>query len=82
MSEFQPKLAKNQEKPLNIYNSICNQLYLEANDNDNQKIIEVNIKKNRSGTKKTLLYHFAMPTQTFQEIGYVLPYQLEEFERS
>ncbi|WP_017193226.1 DnaB-like helicase C-terminal domain-containing protein, partial [Italian clover phyllody phytoplasma] len=32
MSEFQPKLSKDQEKPLNIYNQNCNQLYLEAND--------------------------------------------------
>ncbi|MGE9276553.1 MAG: replicative DNA helicase [Candidatus Phytoplasma pruni] len=76
MSEFQPQLSKGQEKPLNIYNSTLNQLYLESNDNENQKIIEVNIKKNRSGTKKTLIYHFEMTTQTFQEIGYVLPYQL------
>ncbi|MCQ9618422.1 MAG: Replicative DNA helicase [Candidatus Phytoplasma pruni] len=79
MSEFRPKLVKDQEKPLNIYNSTLNQLYLESNDNENQKIIEVNIKKNRSGTKKTLVYHFEMSTQTFQEIGYVLPYQIETY---
>ncbi|WYY26263.1 Replicative DNA helicase-like protein [Candidatus Phytoplasma fraxini] len=79
MSEFRPKLAKDQEKPLNIYNSTLNQLYLESDDNENQKIIEVCIKKNRSGTKKTLIYHFEMSTQTFQEIGYVLPYQIETY---
>ncbi|MBS2993813.1 replicative DNA helicase ['Santalum album' aster yellows phytoplasma] len=79
MSEFQPKLSKDKTKLLNIYNSTLNQLYLEADDNDHQKIIEVNIKKNRSGTKKTLVYHFEMTTQTFQEIGYVLPYQIETF---
>ncbi|MDW3617540.1 MAG: DnaB-like helicase C-terminal domain-containing protein [Candidatus Phytoplasma pruni] len=79
MSEFRPKLAKDQEKPLNIYNSTLNQLYLESDDNENQKIIEVCIKKNRSGTKKTLIYHFEMSTQTFQEIGYVLPYQIENY---
>ncbi|WP_017193528.1 replicative DNA helicase, partial [Vaccinium witches'-broom phytoplasma] len=79
MSEFRPKLAKDQEKPLNIYNSTLNQLYLESDDNENQKIIEVCIKKNRSGTKKTLIYHFEMTTQTFQEIGYVLPYQIETY---
>ncbi|XXP77321.1 MAG: replicative DNA helicase [Lettuce witches'-broom phytoplasma] len=79
MSEFQPKLSKDKEKPINIYNSVLNQLHLEANDNENQKIIEVCIKKNRSGTKKTLLYHFEMTTQTFQEIGYVLPYQIETY---
>ncbi|WEK82134.1 MAG: replication initiation and membrane attachment protein [Candidatus Phytoplasma pruni] len=79
MSEFQPQLSKDQEKPLNIYHSTLNQLYLESNDNENQKIIEINIKKNRSGTKKTLVYHFEMATQTFQEIGYVLPYQIETY---
>ncbi|XFE94004.1 hypothetical Protein pso3_03150 [Candidatus Phytoplasma solani] len=35
--------------------------------------------KNRSGTKKTLIYHFELTTQTFQEIGYVLPYQIETY---
>ncbi|PQP79576.1 DNA helicase [Candidatus Phytoplasma phoenicium] len=79
MSEFQPKLSKDQEKPLNIYNQNCNQLYLESNDNENQKIIELSIKKNRSGTKKNLVYHFEMNTQTFQEIGYILPYPLESY---
>ncbi|MBY7576666.1 hypothetical protein K6L59_00360, partial [Candidatus Phytoplasma sp. Tabriz.2] len=79
MSEFQPKLSKDQEKPLNIYNQNCNQLYLEANDNESQKIIELSIKKNRSGTKKNLVYHFEMTTQTFQEIGYILPYPLESY---
>ncbi|QTX02613.1 replicative DNA helicase [Candidatus Phytoplasma luffae] len=79
MSEFNPNIKKNTTKPLNIYTSTLNQLYLEADDNDNQKIIEVNIKKNRSGTKKTLVYHFKMTTQTFQEVGYVLPYQIEDF---
>ncbi|MEZ0180202.1 replicative DNA helicase ['Camptotheca acuminata' phytoplasma] len=79
MSEFQPKLSKDQDKPLNIYNQNCNQLYLASKNNESQKIIEVNIKKNRSGTKKTLVYHFEMTTQTFQEIGYVLPYQIETF---
>lgn len=79
MSEFQPKLSKDQEKPLNIYNQNCNQLYLEANDNESQKIIELSIKKNRSGTKKNLVYRFEMTTQTFQEIGYILPYPLESY---
>ncbi|MDW3618042.1 MAG: DnaB-like helicase C-terminal domain-containing protein [Candidatus Phytoplasma pruni] len=79
MSEFQPQLSKDQEKPLNIYNSTLNQLYLESNDNENKKIIEINIKKNRSGAKKTLVYRFEMSTQTFQEIGYVLPYQIETY---
>ncbi|MBS2126419.1 AAA family ATPase ['Fragaria x ananassa' phyllody phytoplasma] len=79
MAEFQPKLSKDKEKPINIYNSTLNQLYSEANDNENQKIIELCIKKNRSGAKKTLLYHFEMATQTFQEIGYVLPYQMETY---
>ncbi|WP_323847688.1 MAG: DnaB-like helicase C-terminal domain-containing protein [Phytoplasma sp.] len=79
MAEFQPKLSKDKEKPINIYNSVLNQLYLEANNNENQKIIELCIKKNRSGTKKTLIYHFEMATQTFQEIGYVLPYQMETY---
>ncbi|MEC4558996.1 MAG: DnaB-like helicase C-terminal domain-containing protein, partial ['Conium maculatum' witches'-broom phytoplasma] len=79
MSEFQPKLSKDKEKPINIYNSNLNQLHLELNDNENQKIIEVCIKKNRSGTKKNLLYHFEMTTQTFQEIGYVLSYQIETY---
>ncbi|KND62802.1 DNA helicase, DnaB-like [Candidatus Phytoplasma phoenicium] len=53
MSEFQLKLNENQEKPLNIYNQDCNQLYLESKNNESQKIIELSIKKNRSGTKKT-----------------------------
>ncbi|XFE94222.1 hypothetical Protein pso3_05440 [Candidatus Phytoplasma solani] len=79
MTEFQPKLSKDKEKPLNIYNQNCNQLYLESKDNENQKIIEICIKKNRSGTKKTLIYHFELTTQTFQEIGYVLPYPLESY---
>ncbi|BAD04635.1 replicative DNA helicase [Onion yellows phytoplasma OY-M] len=79
MSEFQPKLSKDQEKPLNIYNQNCNQLYLVSKNNESQKIIELSIKKNRSGTKKTLIYHFEMTTQTFQEIGYVLPYQIETY---
>lgn len=77
MSEFQSKLHKNQEKPLNIYNQNCNQLYSATPNDEAQKIIELAIKKNRSGTKKTLIYHFAMNTQTFQEIGYLLPYPLE-----
>ncbi|MBP5835821.1 replicative DNA helicase [Candidatus Phytoplasma meliae] len=79
MAEFQPKLSKDKEKPINIYNSNLNQLHLEANDHENQKIIELCIKKNRSGTKKTLLYHFEMTTQTFQELGFVLPYQIETY---
>ncbi|WP_373403321.1 replicative DNA helicase [Candidatus Phytoplasma solani] len=79
MTEFQPKLSKDKEKPINIYNSTLNELYLESKDNENQKIIEICIKKNRSGTKKTLIYHFELTTQTFQEIGYVLPYQIENY---
>ncbi|RMI87643.1 replicative DNA helicase [Candidatus Phytoplasma solani] len=79
MTEFQPKLSKEKEKPINIYNSTLNELYLESKDNENQKIIEICIKKNRSGTKKTLIYHFELTTQTFQEIGYVLPYQIESY---
>ncbi|BAD04473.1 replicative DNA helicase [Onion yellows phytoplasma OY-M] len=79
MSEFQPKLSKDQEKPLNIYNQNCNQLYLASKNNESQKIIELSIKKNRSGTKKNLVYHFEMTTQTFQEIGYILPYSLESY---
>ncbi|WP_373402815.1 replicative DNA helicase [Candidatus Phytoplasma solani] len=79
MTEFQPKLSKDKEKPINIYNSTLNELYLESKDNENQKIIEICIKKNRSGTKKTLIYHFELTTQTFQEIGYVLPYQIETY---
>lgn len=79
MTEFQPKLSKEKEKPLNIYNQNCNQLYLESKDNENQKIIEICIKKNRSGTKKTLIYHFELTTQTFQEIGYITPYQIETY---
>ncbi|TKA87880.1 MAG: replicative DNA helicase [Candidatus Phytoplasma asteris] len=79
MTEFQPKLSKDKEKPINIYNSTLNQLYLESKDNENQKIIEICIKKNRSGTKKTLIYHFELTTQTFQEIGYILPYQIETY---
>ncbi|WP_349401934.1 DnaB-like helicase C-terminal domain-containing protein [Candidatus Phytoplasma solani] len=79
MTEFQPKLSKDKEKPINIYNSTLNELYLESKDNENQKIIELSIKKNRSGTKKNLVYHFEMNTQTFQEIGYVLPYPLESY---
>ncbi|GAK74244.1 MAG: replicative DNA helicase [Candidatus Phytoplasma asteris] len=79
MSEFQPKLAKDQEKPLNIYNQNCNQLYLASKNNESQKIIELSIKKNRSGTKKNLVYHLEMTTQTFQEIGYILPYPLESY---
>ncbi|GAK74136.1 replicative DNA helicase, partial ['Chrysanthemum coronarium' phytoplasma] len=78
-TEFQPKLSKDKEKPINIYNSTLNQLYLESKDNENQKIIEICIKKNRSGTKKTLIYHFELTTQTFQEIGYILPYQIETY---
>ncbi|MDV3199186.1 MAG: DnaB-like helicase C-terminal domain-containing protein [Sweet potato little leaf phytoplasma] len=72
MAEFQPQLTKDKTKSLMIYNSTCQQLYLESKDSENQKIIELNIKKNRSGPKKTLVYHFEMATQTFQEIGYVL----------
>ncbi len=53
MSEFQPNMAKDKTKPLNIYNDHDNQLYSNVSKNENQKIIEVNIKKNRSGTKKT-----------------------------
>ncbi len=79
MSEFQPKLFKDKEKPINIYNSTLEEIYSDYNDNENQKIIEVCIKKNRSGTKKTLVYHFEMTTQTFQEIGYVLPYKIETY---
>ncbi|WP_026052453.1 replicative DNA helicase [Italian clover phyllody phytoplasma] len=79
MSEFQPKLSKDQDKPLNIYNQNCNQLYLASKNNESQKIIELSIKKNRSGTKKNLVYHFEMTTQTFQEIGYILPYPLESY---
>ncbi|WP_349402207.1 replicative DNA helicase [Candidatus Phytoplasma solani] len=79
MSEFQPKLSKDKEKPLNIYNQNCNQLYLGSKNNESQKIIELSIKKNRSGTKKNLVYHFEMNTQTFQEIGYILPYPLENY---
>lgn len=79
MSEFKPKLSKDKEKPINIYNSTLEELYSDYNDNENQKIIEVCIKKNRSGTKKTLIYHFEMTTQTFQEIGYVLPYKIETY---
>ncbi|WP_017193102.1 DnaB-like helicase C-terminal domain-containing protein, partial [Italian clover phyllody phytoplasma] len=79
MSEFQPKLSKDKEKPINIYNSTLEEIYSDYNDNENQKIIEVCIKKNRSGTKKTLIYHFEMTTQTFQEIGYVLPYKIETY---
>ncbi|ABC65455.1 conserved hypothetical protein [Aster yellows witches'-broom phytoplasma AYWB] len=78
MSEFQPKLSKDKEKPINIYNSTLEELYSDYNDNENQKIIEVCIKK-RSGTKKILIYHFEMITQTFKEIGYVLPYQMETY---
>uniref|UniRef100_UPI000375536C DnaB-like helicase C-terminal domain-containing protein n=1 Tax=Italian clover phyllody phytoplasma TaxID=1196420 RepID=UPI000375536C len=79
MSEFQPKLSKDQEKPLNIYNQDCNQLYLASKNNESQKIIELSIKKNRSGIKKNLVYRFEMTTQTFQEIGFVLPYPLESY---
>ncbi|WAN63174.1 Replicative DNA helicase protein [Candidatus Phytoplasma rubi] len=79
MSKFQPKISKDKEKPLNIYNQDLNQLYLESKNNESQKIIELSIKKNRSGTKKNLVYHFEMNTQTFQEIGYVLPYPLENY---
>ncbi|GLH60535.1 AAA family ATPase [Paulownia witches'-broom phytoplasma] len=79
MSEFQPKLSKDQDKPLNIYNQNCNQLYLASKNNESQKIIELSIKKNRSGTKKNLVYHFEMTTQTLQEIGYILPYSLESY---
>ncbi|WAN63487.1 Replicative DNA helicase [Candidatus Phytoplasma rubi] len=79
MSEFQPKISKDKEKPLNIYNQNCNQLYLASKNNESQKIIELSIKKNRNGTKKNLVYHFEMTTQTFQEIGYILPYSLESY---
>ncbi|WP_017193051.1 DnaB-like helicase C-terminal domain-containing protein, partial [Italian clover phyllody phytoplasma] len=79
MSEFQPKLSKDQEKPLNIYNQNCNQLYLGSKNNESQKIIELSIKKNRSGTKKNLVYHFELTTQTFQEIGYITLYQIETY---
>ncbi|WAN63026.1 Replicative DNA helicase-like protein [Candidatus Phytoplasma rubi] len=79
MSKFQPKISKDKEKPLNIYNQDLNKLYLESKNNESQKIIELSIKKNRNGTKKNLIYHFEMTTQTFQEIGYVLPYPLESY---
>ncbi|MDV3138439.1 MAG: DnaB-like helicase C-terminal domain-containing protein [Candidatus Phytoplasma australasiaticum] len=71
MAEFQPQLTKDKTKSLTIYNSTCQQLYSQSQDAETQKIIELNIKKNRSGSKKTLVYHFEMVTQTFQEIGYV-----------
>jgi replicative DNA helicase len=77
MSEFHPKISKDKQKPLNIYNLTLNQLYLESNNNENQKIIELCIKKNRSGIKKNLVYHFEMTTQTFQEIGYISSYQID-----
>ncbi|MDV3198469.1 MAG: DnaB-like helicase C-terminal domain-containing protein [Vigna little leaf phytoplasma] len=81
MSEFQAKLTKEQDKPFDIYNDAFNQLYYRAQEEtENQKIIEVNIKKNRSGIRKTLLYHFNQETQTFQEIGYVLPYQITDIK--
>ncbi|WAN63371.1 Replicative DNA helicase [Candidatus Phytoplasma rubi] len=79
MSKFQPKISKDKEKPLNIYNQDLNKLYLESKNNESQKIIELSIKKNRNGTKKNLIYHFEMTTQTFQEIGYILPYPLESY---
>ncbi|MHA0849847.1 MAG: replicative DNA helicase [Candidatus Phytoplasma australasiaticum] len=80
MAEFQPKLSKTREKPFNIYNCDCQQLYATARGHESQKIIELAIKKNRSGAKKDLLYHFEMTTQTFQEIGYVLPYAEDDDE--
>ncbi|MDO8059353.1 DnaB helicase C-terminal domain-containing protein ['Crotalaria aegyptiaca' phytoplasma] len=73
MAEFQPQLSKNRQKLFNTYNYDCQKLYGEADGDESQKIIELAIKKNRSGTKKDLLYHFEMRTQTFREIGYVLP---------
>ncbi|MDV3201617.1 MAG: DnaB-like helicase C-terminal domain-containing protein [Candidatus Phytoplasma australasiaticum] len=79
MAEFQPQLTKNQEKNFNLYNHDCQQLYAAAAGDETQKIIELAIKKNRSGTKKDLLYHFDTKTQTFREIGYLLPHQPETY---
>lgn len=77
MSEFNPKISKDKDKLISSNNETVSQLYEDATGKDNQKIIEVNIKKNRSGTKQTLVYHFAMETQTFKEVGFVLPHEID-----
>ncbi|WP_041784322.1 replicative DNA helicase [Candidatus Phytoplasma australiense] len=77
MSEFNPKTSKDKEKLISSNNETVSQLYKDARGKDNQKIIEVNIEKNRSGSKQTLVYHFDMETQTFKEVGFVVPRQID-----
>ncbi|CCP88914.1 Replicative DNA helicase, partial sequence, partial [Candidatus Phytoplasma solani] len=88
MSEFQPKISKDRMKTVehyenNKYKDLYDKGIAKGEDGqkifDNETIIEVAIKKNRNGVKNTLLYHFEMNTQTFQEIGYVKPQFVENF---
>ncbi len=76
MSEFQPFILpkKEMEKPLQLYDQTATKLYEHGRTQPLAKIIELSIKKNRSGRRRNLLYHFNMTTQTFREIGYVEPY--------
>ncbi|MDV3195475.1 MAG: DnaB-like helicase C-terminal domain-containing protein [Pigeon pea little leaf phytoplasma] len=79
MSKFNTLIEKDKRKPIEFYQSAFVDLYYQAQEKtNNQQIMEVDIKKNRSGMKKTLLYHFNPSIQTFMEIGEIPPYE-EEF---
>ncbi|NWN45560.1 replicative DNA helicase [Candidatus Phytoplasma pruni] len=76
MSKWQPHwdLQKTKEKEVNCYNPYDTQLinnFAHHQKEDNHEFIEVNIQKNRSGTKKVLVYLFETDIQSFQELGYV-----------
>ncbi|RMI87601.1 replicative DNA helicase [Candidatus Phytoplasma solani] len=88
MSEFQPKISKDRMKTVehyenNKYKDLYDKGIAKGEDGqkifDNETIIEVAIKKNRNGVKNTLLYHFEMNTQTFQEVACVKPQFVENF---
>lgn len=62
------------KKPLQLYDQTATKLYEHGRIQPLAKIIELSIKKNRSGRRRNLLYHFNMTTQTFREICYVEPH--------
>nr|WP_320416416.1 DnaB-like helicase C-terminal domain-containing protein ['Planchonia careya' phytoplasma] len=79
MSKFNPFIEKDKRKPIEFYRLAFVNLYHQAQEKTNsQQIIAIDIKKNRSGMQKTLLYHFNPSIQAFLEIGKILPYE-EEF---
>ncbi|MDV3196259.1 MAG: DnaB-like helicase C-terminal domain-containing protein [Candidatus Phytoplasma stylosanthis] len=78
MAKFNPNIDKENQKPVQCYTPNLTDLYQAALEQTNlNQIMEINIKKNRSGQRKTLLYHFNPLTQIFTEVGFVPPYKEE-----